>query len=71
MDVPHNMTKNIVFWEIFNDIPDAWLVCFQEKNILLFSLIYLLPIILCSHVKLLLTYFLLFVYDYRYVRFSA
>ena len=30
------MTKNIVFLKIFNDIPDAWLVRFQEKNFAIF-----------------------------------
>jgi len=27
--VLHNMTKNIVYREIFSDNPDAWLVYFQ------------------------------------------
>ena len=28
--IRHNMTKNYVYWKIFDDIPDAWLVHFQE-----------------------------------------
>ena len=29
-DGPHNMTKNIVYQNFFNNIPNAWLIHFQE-----------------------------------------
>ena len=38
-DVPHNMTKNIVYREIFNGIPDAWLVPSTHITMVLFAFV--------------------------------
>ena len=71
-DVPHNMTKNIVYREIFNGIPDAWLVPFLPCNN---DLLYIhIDFISYHDVFTTLDYTNLFSFCInvcRYVRFSA
>ena len=68
-DVPHNMTKNIVYHEIFNGIPDTWLV--PSTHI---TYLHYYCFIRYYDVFTTLDYtnmFYSFIYAYRYVSFST
>ena len=67
-DVPYNVTKNILYWEIFNDIPDTWLVSFQINFAVVVTHLHSIHYFYNYNVKYIMSlhkYFVPFVYYYR------